>query len=127
MAILQRIGHLTRTCQVNRGHTPDTETLAGTSLRLRRVNFNIETERDFSVMLVYGTLLVELLGWRVGGRLRAPCEGLRKLHPLGGSVALRGVGREVGYRRRKIPPPAVDDDALALRRLAGRVKSQPTL
>ena len=53
--------------------------------------------------------------------------GLRKLHPHGGCVALRGVGREVGLRRRNGPPSVVDDDALALRRLMVRVKGLPTL
>ena len=48
--------------------------------------------------------------------------GLRKLHPRGGRVASRGVGREAGHGRRKKPPPAVEDDALALMRLAVRVK-----
>ncbi len=80
----------------------------------------------FSVMLVYRMIADGRTGWRVGERLRIPRGGLRKLHPRGGSVALRGAGREVGLRRRKIPLPVGDDDALALMRLAVRVKSQPT-
>ncbi len=40
-----------------------------------------------------------------------------------GTVRCRPRGR---VKAQKKPPPVVDDDALALRRLAVRVKSQPT-
>ena len=60
------------------------------------------------------------------GDYGSPRGDLRKLHPHGGSVALRSVDREIGLRRRNIPLPVVDDDALALRSLAVRVKCQPT-
>jgi len=54
-------------------------------------------------------------------------KDLRKLHPQGGDVASRDVGREIGLRSRNRPPLVDDHDALALKRLTVRVKNQPTL